>query len=85
MENLRFCEIPSEFHWRTFGLPSAFFSLLVSRLRAAAGALFPPKGEEKEKSGGDGVRHWKQTLHREDDLADVLALLHEAVRVGALL
>jgi hypothetical protein len=25
-----------------------FFSVLVSRLRAAAHALFPPRGEEKE-------------------------------------
>jgi hypothetical protein len=30
------------------GLELGFFSVLVSRLRAAAGALFPPKGEEKK-------------------------------------
>jgi hypothetical protein len=29
-------------------LELGFFSVLVSRLRAAAGALFPPRGEEKK-------------------------------------
>jgi hypothetical protein len=29
-------------------LELGFFSLLGSRLRAAAGALFPPRGEEKK-------------------------------------
>jgi hypothetical protein len=33
-----------------------FFSVLVSRLRAAAGALFPPRGEEK-KSKVEAERH----------------------------
>ena len=36
-------------HVTPVGLELGFFSVLVSRLRAAAGALFPPKGEEKEK------------------------------------
>jgi hypothetical protein len=33
-----------------------FFSVLVLRLRAAAGALFPPRGEEK-KSQIETQRH----------------------------
>jgi hypothetical protein len=33
-----------------------FFSVLSSRLRAAAGALFPPRGEEK-KSQVEAERH----------------------------
>jgi hypothetical protein len=37
-------------------LELGFFSVLVSRLRAAAGALFPPKGEEK-KSKVERERH----------------------------
>jgi hypothetical protein len=38
-----------------------FFSVLVSRLRAAAGALFPPKGEEK-KSKVEAERHLRPRL-----------------------
>ncbi len=37
-------------------LETRFFSVLVSRLHAAAGALFPPKGEEK-KSKVEARRH----------------------------
>jgi hypothetical protein len=37
-------------------LELGFFSVLVSRLHAAAGALFPPKGEEK-KSKVERERH----------------------------
>ena len=37
-------------------LELGFFSVLVSRLRAAAHALFPPKGEEK-KSESEAERH----------------------------
>src|SRR3954452_9250957 len=47
-------------------------------------ALFPPKGEE-EKSQGEKERHARPRLHSEHNLADVLALGHEAVRVGAAL
>jgi MinD-like ATPase involved in chromosome partitioning or flagellar assembly len=34
--------------------------VLVSRLRAAAGALFPPKGEEKKNSKVEAERHARQ-------------------------
>jgi hypothetical protein len=34
--------------------------VLVSRLLAAAGALFPPKGEEKKKSKVEAERHARQ-------------------------
>jgi hypothetical protein len=42
-------------------LELGFFSVLVSRLRAAAGALFPPKGEEK-KSKVERERHARLSL-----------------------
>jgi hypothetical protein len=40
-----------------------FFSVLVSRLRAAAGALFPPEGEEK-KSEFEAERHRSEAYQR---------------------
>jgi hypothetical protein len=42
-------------------LELGFFSVLVSRLHAAAGALFPPKGEEK-KSKFERERHVRLSL-----------------------
>jgi hypothetical protein len=43
-------------------LSNSLSSVLVSRLRAAAGALFPPKGEE-EKSKVESARHPEQRIN----------------------
>jgi hypothetical protein len=43
-------------HVAPLNLELGLFSVLVSRLHAAAGALFPPKGEEK-KSKVEAKRH----------------------------
>src|SRR5690242_5001106 len=57
--------------------------LLGLRLRGRH-ALFPPKGEE-EKSKGELERHGRLRLHGQYNLADVLALGHEAVCLAAAL
>src|SRR5579884_436341 len=48
----------------TGGRSPCFFSVLSSRLRAAAGALFPPKGEEQKKSKLEPERHARLSLQR---------------------
>src|SRR3954447_9076675 len=47
-------------------------------------ALFPPKGEE-EKAKVERERHARPSLQSQYHLADVLPLVEEAVRLGALL
>src|SRR2546425_629565 len=62
-----------------FGVSASFSSVCGSCGRRAS---FPPKGEE-EKSEVELERHLWATLQRQHYLADVLPLLHEAVRIRA--
>ena len=66
------------------GSDFGFFSVLVLRLRAAAHALFPPRGEEK-KSKVEAERHARETVAnpvRHDGAVRSLALIVNPVAGG---
>jgi hypothetical protein len=47
-----------------FGFELGDFSVLGSRLRAAAGALFPPEGEEEKSKQVEAKRHQGRAYQR---------------------
>src|SRR3954462_11215657 len=68
-----------------FPFSAPALSPIGMRLRAAAGALFPPKGEEKGEKEAAKRHALRKISGDEHDLADVAAFLEQPVGLGRAL